>query len=241
MPNANAITVSRYIRLLVVGVVGAAVATICVSAATVGFQPTVLQLHRSVSSVESAAYCHTPLLLSFVAPPSSLAEEQVWRLFLDLYGRSPRGDRLPLGVSPRTLWPLLEGNEAESLFDRVVNGSAYDPGDPEYALTVHDFLLKNAKPVLIQARAFPPNVHTVPLQTLYDTDEPRNGWQQFCARSGVAAYITLSRVGFNVTGTRALIYVQFSCGPLCGHAGYYTLAKDARGWHVVQEHIAWVS
>jgi hypothetical protein len=55
-------------------------------------------------------------------------------------------------------------------------------------------------------------------------------------------FFTFSRVGFSDDITHALVYAEYSCGPLCGYGGYYFLEKDKQEWHVLfQPGGTWVS
>lgn len=53
--------------------------------------------------------------------------------------------------------------------------------------------------------------------------------------------VALSRVGFNVTHTRAIIYVELQYCGLCGSGQYYYLAKQNGAWRVVGTAGTWIS
>jgi hypothetical protein len=46
--------------------------------------------------------------------------------------------------------------------------------------------------------------------------------------------VSLSAVGFNERKDRALVYVSFVCGILCGGAHFYTLEKRDKGWQIIE-------
>ncbi len=46
--------------------------------------------------------------------------------------------------------------------------------------------------------------------------------------------ISVSSVGFNESKDRALVYVSFTCGLLCGGAHFYTLEKRGNSWKIIQ-------
>ena len=60
-------------------------------------------------------------------------------------------------------------------------------------------------------------------------------WAGFEKRHPESNGITsLSSVGFNESKDRALVFVSFVCGILCGGAQYYTLEKRGGHWQIVE-------
>jgi len=53
--------------------------------------------------------------------------------------------------------------------------------------------------------------------------------------------IQVSRVGFNVIKTEALIYVESYCGALCGSGDLFLLRKNGDRWEIVATQDLWVS
>lgn len=53
--------------------------------------------------------------------------------------------------------------------------------------------------------------------------------------------VALSRVGFNLTHTRAVIYVELQYCGLCGGGQYYYLAKQNGAWRVIGTAGTWIS
>jgi hypothetical protein len=53
--------------------------------------------------------------------------------------------------------------------------------------------------------------------------------------------ITLSRVGFDHTGTHAVVYAQLTYCGLCGEGTYLHLSKQTGTWHVVSRAGTWIS
>jgi hypothetical protein len=53
--------------------------------------------------------------------------------------------------------------------------------------------------------------------------------------------VALSRAGLNSGGNQALVYMQHSCGPLCGGGHYMLLVKKKRRWVVKEKFTSWVS
>src|SRR5579862_685264 len=51
---------------------------------------------------------------------------------------------------------------------------------------------------------------------------------------GSAGIVSISSVGFNENKDRALVYVSFTCGDLCGGAHFYTLEKRGISWEIIE-------
>ncbi|HET6975131.1 MAG TPA: hypothetical protein VFI24_02325 [Pyrinomonadaceae bacterium] len=72
-------------------------------------------------------------------------------------------------------------------------------------------------------------------------DVGRN-WEEFYKRyPGSRGFILLSRVGFNAEMNQALVYIQHSCGGLCGTGNYMLLEKKDDRWQVVKRSMAWIA
>lgn len=55
-----------------------------------------------------------------------------------------------------------------------------------------------------------------------------------------AAISTFSRVGFDLSGRRALVHESWSCGPRCGGTSLILLEKGRSGsWHIVERGQGW--
>jgi hypothetical protein len=67
-------------------------------------------------------------------------------------------------------------------------------------------------------------------------------WTRFQANYPEAGgLITLSRVGFDEKGDKALAVFGFRCGDLCGAGGIYLLVKENGDWKVQETLMAWQS
>jgi hypothetical protein len=53
-------------------------------------------------------------------------------------------------------------------------------------------------------------------------------------------FITLSGIGFDVSGTQAVFYIDHFCG-LCGGGRYVLMEKVNGAWHVREEQYTWIS
>lgn len=69
-------------------------------------------------------------------------------------------------------------------------------------------------------------------------DEWPNFRRKYPASWGVHSF---SRVGFNTTKTKAVVYSEIACGPLCGGGSYYILHKEEGSWKTDKELQCWVS
>jgi hypothetical protein len=54
-------------------------------------------------------------------------------------------------------------------------------------------------------------------------------------------YFVVSHVGLNPGKTEAILYVDHFCGGLCGSGGYYLMRNVNGVWHVVDQHVIWIS
>ena len=43
----------------------------------------------------------------------------------------------------------------------------------------------------------------------------------------------MSRIGFDASGSQALLYVSYSCGSLCGYDYFVLVEHRSDGWHAV--------
>jgi hypothetical protein len=69
-----------------------------------------------------------------------------------------------------------------------------------------------------------------------------DGWEEFYRRfPDSGGVVGMSRPGFNTTMNQAFVYIEHSCGGLCG-TGYYLLLVQGDGkWTVAKRLVAWMS
>jgi hypothetical protein len=68
------------------------------------------------------------------------------------------------------------------------------------------------------------------------------GWDEFHAAFPSA--VGLKRVSlpaFTADRSRAVVYVEWTCGSLCGSGIYIEFVRDKDGWKVSQQEAAWIS
>lgn len=69
-----------------------------------------------------------------------------------------------------------------------------------------------------------------------------DAWSEFYKKyPDSAGSISFSRVGFNKTGTQALVYFEHWCRDLCGTGHYLLLSKGEKGWQVIGRGEMWIS
>jgi hypothetical protein len=192
--------------------------------------------------LDTEAYVWPPLsrVASRFSPGASAEECAVWRTIAGLHSRMRDGRALQIAVNPTATWP--EPESPASLRSRIVEGwGANDPGNPEAAVAVADFLGKNSRTTAIGCGALPPNTRCLARAALDKHRDEMDGWDRFTKENGVVGYLTMSRVGFDALHTHAVVYVGASCGPLCGSGGYFVMTREKGAWRVVAYHIRWVS
>ena len=54
-------------------------------------------------------------------------------------------------------------------------------------------------------------------------------------------YWAFSPVGYDATGSEALVYVVHACGALCASGHWVHLKREARGWSVAKKSLDWIS
>jgi hypothetical protein len=74
------------------------------------------------------------------------------------------------------------------------------------------------------------------------TDDDIHGfdlfWKKYPKSTGL---LTLSRVAFNATKTRAFLSASNICGPLCGYGYTFVLEKQNGAWKITDEKQLWIS
>ena len=108
---------------------------------------------------------------------------------------------------------------------------------------VKDYKARNNEPVRLKD-SFKLNAKHV-LVDKQEIDKIFKGggwWEEFYKRyPDSVGLIILSHVGFNSAMNEAMIYIQHSCGGLCGTGHYVLLQKSGDKWRVVKQNMVWVS
>lgn len=226
--------------LIAIGVIGAGVVSVATLAWQVGWSATRRQIDEIAFAVETASWPIFSRAGVLFAPGASRQEREVWRVIIGEYSRGPRARTLPIAVNPVAGWPKREQESPSQLAHRIIDGWSPRTGTPEAATAIHDFLMKNTRPVRVDV-ALPGGSRFVSYEDYARTFGDRFGWESFSGANHVEAYLTMSRVGFNMFGTRAVVYVEVSCGALCGHGVYYVLYKSRGKWLRSSEQLKWIA
>jgi hypothetical protein len=68
------------------------------------------------------------------------------------------------------------------------------------------------------------------------------GWEDFYKKyPNSSGYVSLSRIGFNTTFTKAILFRSESCGSLCGSGDYILFEKTNGKWKDVDRFNCWMS
>jgi hypothetical protein len=156
----------------------------------------------------------------------------------------------------------LQALEFESLGSRfkkhVLSASTFDPGGlwrglDEETIRTAPYLhprrrLTYARPETVESflaaidtqKPLPQELRRLPAFLVVDAGEARaitarNGWRDFERRNALApGSVAVSRIGFDPSGSQALLYVNFVCGSLCGSGRFVLLERSGGTWRVVK-------
>jgi hypothetical protein len=166
-----------------------------------------------------------------------VAEAEVYRIALAAMQFEPLGSTsrkhalIAAPFDPGVMW--------RGLSEAAIKNAPYL--DPKRRLTY-------AKPETVESflaaietqRPVPPDIGRLAAFLLVDERQARavtarDGWRAFERRHALApGIVSVSRIGFDRSGSQALLYVSFVCGLLCGHDDFVLLERGDAGWHVVK-------
>src|SRR5215468_11107947 len=109
--------------------------------------------------------------------------------------------------------------------------------------TIDDYLAKNAKShQLTKSFDLKLNYILTPKEKIEEIFKSPGWWDEFYRQfPNSNGFIGLSRAGYNSSGNQALVYMEHSCGGLCGKGHYLLLVKNDQGWVVQKKFMAWIS
>jgi hypothetical protein len=108
--------------------------------------------------------------------------------------------------------------------------------DQLHASTRASFFVRNLLRTQILPRFDLPSWATVILASKPDVQSP-----EFQMRiPHYVGYFALSGVGFNLSRTQAVFYIDYFCG-LCGGGAYVLMEKSGGSWHVRDRQYTWIS
>jgi hypothetical protein len=110
-----------------------------------------------------------------------------------------------------------------------------------HASTRASFLVRNLLHTRILPKFVLPRRATVVLAPKSDIEPRLQGSPEFQKKfPHNMGFIILSGVGFNVSRTQAVFYIDHFCG-LCGGGRYVLMEKANGSWQVRDEHYTWIS
>ena len=178
-----------------------------------------------------------PVAPAPVAPPDA-AEEAVYRAVIDsVYVRST-GQRIAvvrqtMDTTCTEFVRSLCGDVAGRLGLRDEWWSA-EASSPAFARMRDELLRKSAESApLSPAFGTATGVVAIDPAALDFTLSDERPWPEFRERyGGAAGFVRFSRVGFAPDGSRALVSVQWECGPTCGHRLALSLVRQGNAWTI---------
>jgi hypothetical protein len=109
-------------------------------------------------------------------------------------------------------------------------------------VTRSSFLLTNAVPTQIRAKLhLPRGAEAVFLSSKELGHMTRSDFLQRFPDNQSWDHVFMSQPGFNFSKTEAILYIDHTCGGLCGGGGYILMRKVNGVWRIVEEHIIWMS
>ena len=117
---------------------------------------------------------------------------------------------------------------------------------PAFQAALKDYETKNKQPQTL-TRSFNLKSDYLLLESkdfdaFFNDTNVRDNWRSFYRKyPNSPGYITVSRVGFDSTGTHALLYFEIKCGGLCADGSYQLLTKENGAWKVTKEISFWAS
>ena len=154
----------------------------------------------------------------------------------------------------KSLLSHMGGDDVETLVIRsvsvrdMINVEVQDPFEKEkLAVEAHGaYVVSNeettAVPIDTEWDSRVVLVTEVEHSEIFSRSNIEQNWESFYKRYPKAkSLIGLSRVGFNKELTEAVVYVEFSCGPLCGSGKLAYLKRGLFGWFVELVEGLWVA
>ncbi len=102
--------------------------------------------------------------------------------------------------------------------------------------------LARANAVSVPIPALPPAISRPVPRRVIDEIFARKGWPEFYRRFPKSrGFIELSRPAFTDDRQKALLYVSYSCGGLCGTGWLVYLARSGASWRISRKEMLWIS
>lgn len=181
-----------------------------------------------------AAAC-VPLRPHGAPVPDRARDLAIYRTVAEsLYVRSTQG--FPVAIVTSALDTTCAATPCAPLLSRWGLDSTWrDAADRTAMSETRDALLARAgRPLDLSAVALGhPKLIAVSADSAPPGAAPVDRWRSFRAEyDDAAGVLRFSPVGFTRDGRRALVFVQWECGPSCGHELVAALRQDERDWQV---------
>ena len=234
---------SSWIRIpLLAGLsaLGGGALTFALLVCTEGLRSTTIQAERVWVAVQEVA---APALVRIDRlRDEGISEEDmaVYRAILDWHLGDRQGARL--AVCRETEWPYARQTRVTELVSDLQAGDA--TGTRFDLAAIRDFFVKNQRSISLSS---PPSGDRAVLigSRVVDrlmADYPRSWEQELSeAYAGASGFLVLSRPGYDFSHQIAVVYVSLDCGALCGHGGYFQLARHGDSWDLVAYRMKWVA
>ena len=137
----------------------------------------------------------------------------------------------------------IYSNGIDSLYLKIVI-KGFNLPDSNYIY--NDYMLKNSKKYMLSEERFYFNINLSfvskrKIKTIFES-KLVDGWQEFYEQyPNSTGFIELTRIGFNESNDRAIVYVENYCGGLCGEGHYLLLEKKENNWKIIKRKGIWVS
>jgi hypothetical protein len=133
-------------------------------------------------------------------------------------------------------------SESDRISERDRLAQKLDPSDRQLVMDLFDPAAEAARLEQCFSLEVPVSfISDVEMEHLFE-DMAYQGWKPFWNRYPDAqGILTLSRVSFNASGTRALVYVGNQSGADIGRGFYLVLRRTGRAWAIDRQVDMWVS
>src|SRR5262245_43172934 len=197
----------------------------------------------------------TALLAAYAAPvqpqqtgdqSNILAEE--YAIYAAVIGDIFAGDKVSFDSQTKVKMLVIEDRTVRNVYIAIRGENDWSRMKGQFTSlsqeTIDDYVKKNAKTHQLT------NSFDLKLKYIITPREEierifksgLDGWGEFYKKfPDSGGYIGLSRAGINPGGNQAFVYMQHSCGGLCGSGHYLLLVKNDRGWVVQNKFMAWIS
>jgi hypothetical protein len=197
----------------------------------------------------------TALLMTYAIPVQSQqagdqsgipAEE--YAIYAAVIGNMFADDKVSFDSQSKVKTLVIESRTVSNIFATALGHNEGERVKKQFPSisqeTIDDFAAKNAKTHQLTTSFDLKLKYTIPpkerIEQIFKSRP--DAWDEFYRQfPDSGGFIALSRAGLNSGSNQALVYLQHSCGMLCGSGHYLLLVKNDRGWVVQKKVMAWIS